>query len=362
VGGRRTISRRCPRGVGFKSARKPAVNRLTSVKRKTALKGTLFGLFAIAVATSARQAPAQDSQQPNSTFKVNVKLVSVFATVTDANGAPVVDLKKDDFTVAEDGIPQKIAVFDQQSDVTLSIVLAVDASGSVRKDIKLELDSAKRFIAATLHAKDTASIYQFSEVVQELVHFTSDVKRLDRGIDNIRVGAATALYDAIYLGSNALADREGRKVLVLITDGGDTMSAVKYPDAVRAAQQADALVYSIIIVPIASNAGRNTGGEHALIQLSHDTGGKHYFANTAKSLDEAFQQISRDLRTQYLLGYYPSQRLADSDFRRISVIINRPEDAGKEHPAASGDDDPIEGPSGRYRVRHRSGYYTSKSK
>lgn len=303
---------------------------------------------------------SQTSQQPNSTFKVNVKLVSVFATVTDANGAPITDLKKEEFSIAEDGVPQKIAVFDQQSEMPLSIVLAIDASGSVRKDIKLELDSAKKFIAATLHNKDTVALYQFTEVVQELVRFTSDQKRIDRGIQSVHVGAATALYDAIYLGSNALADREGRKVMVLITDGGDTMSTVKYPEALRAAQEADALVYSIIIVPIASNAGRNTGGEHALIQLSHDTGGKHYYANSPQSIDQAFQQISRELRTQYLLGYYPSQRLADSDFRRISVAVNRGDQGKQAKPA--GDDDPIEGPDTGYRVRHRSGYYTSKSK
>jgi len=298
-----------------------------------------------------------DRQQPDSTFKVNVKLVNVFATVTDQNGAPVVDLKKDDFALAEDGVPQKIAVFDQQSDAPLSIVLAIDASGSVRQDMKLELQSARKFVADTLHAKDTLALYQFSETVQELVRFTSDMKRIDRGISSVRVGAATALYDAVYLASNALAKREGRKVLVLITDGGDTMSAVKYPEAVRSAQEADTLVYSIIIVPIASNAGRNTGGEHALIQLSHDTGGKYYFANSPKTLDEAFQQISRELRTQYLLGYYPSQRLADSDFRKITVSVKgMPEEPG---PSPDGSE-PVATNPAAYHVRHRSGYYTSK--
>lgn len=314
-------------------------------------------IFLCLVAATSAAGQSQDTQQPDSTFKVNVKLVSVFATVTDENGAPIVNLKKDDFALMEDGVAQKIAVFDQQSDAPLSIVLAIDASGSVRQDMKLELQSARKFVAATLHGKDVLSLYQFTETVQELVRFTSDMKRIDRGITNVHVGAATALYDAVYLGSNALAKREGRKVLVLITDGGDTMSAVKYPEAVRAAQEADTLVYSIIIVPIASNAGRNTGGEHALIQLSHDTGGKHYFANSPKTLDEAFQQISRELRTQYLLGYYPSQRLADSDFRRITVSVKgTPAEAG---PSADGAEPISTNPAG-YHIRHRSGYYTSK--
>ena len=111
-------------------------------------------------------------------------------------------------------------------------------------------------------------------MVQETTHgYVSDLKRIDDGIDHIRVGAATALYDAVYLASRSLDHRKGRKVMVLITDGGDTISKVDYKEAVRAAEEAEAIVYSIIIVPIESSAGRETGGEHALIQLSEDTGG-----------------------------------------------------------------------------------------
>lgn len=309
-----------------------------------------------------RKKPTPD-QTP--TFKVDVKLVSVFATVTDPNGAPIVDLNKSDFVISEDGIPQKIAVFEQQSEVPLSIVLALDASGSVRKDIKLELESARRFVSSTLRKNDGLSLYQFSEIVSELVPFTSDFQRIARGIRAVHVGAATALYDAIYLGGEALADRQGRKVMVIITDGGDTMSRTSYAEAVRAAQQAEAIVYSIIIVPIEASAGRNTGGEHALIQLSKDTGGKHYYADSAASLDAAFQQISRELRTQYLLGYYPTQRLADSDFRRIDIRITKgmPAEtapAPQALPATDDGDSPEPAPVSKYRVRHRSGYYTSK--
>jgi Ca-activated chloride channel family protein len=303
-----------------------------------------------------REKPAPD-QTP--TFKVDVKLVNVFATVTDPHGAPIVDLNKEDFAISEDGFPQKIAVFEQQSEVPLSIVLALDASGSIRKDIKLELDSARRFVSSTLHKNDGLSLYQFSETVSELVPFTSDFQRIARGIRAVHVGAATALYDAIYLGGEALADRRGRKVMVIITDGGDTMSRTSYAEAVRAAQQAEAIVYSVIIVPIAASAGRNTGGEHALIQLSRDTGGKHYYADSAAALDAAFQQISRELRTQYLLGYYPTQRLADSDFRKIEIKITRGQPLAPA-PTAQDDDGDSTAPAPPYKVRHRSGYYTSK--
>ncbi len=110
--------------------------------------------------------------------------------------------------------------------------------------------------------------------------YTSDLKRIDEGIDHIRLGAATALFDAVYLASRSLDRRQGRKVLVLITDGGDTISRIDYKGAVRAAEEAEALVYSIIVVPIENSAGREIGGEHALIQLSEDTGGKYYYATS----------------------------------------------------------------------------------
>ncbi len=114
-------------------------------------------------------------------------------------------------------------------------------------------------------------------------------------------------------------------MIVLITDGGDTISKVDYKEAVRAAQEAEAIVYSIIVVPIENSAGRDTGGEHALIQLSDDTGGKYYYATSMTQLDEAFRKISDELRTQYLLAYYPFHRTSFSDFRRIQVnVLGRP--------------------------------------
>src|SRR5262249_3196690 len=158
--------------------------------------------------------------------------------------------------------------------------------------------------------------------VDEVTPFTSDLKTIDHGIEHVHPGAATALYDALYLASQALEPRKGRKVMVVITDGGDTVSKVDYKEAVRQAQIAEATVYSVIVVPIEASAGRDLGGEHALIQLSEDTGGKYFYATSVPQLDEAFQKISDELRTQYLLAYYPVQRLADSDFRRIQVKVS----------------------------------------
>lgn len=253
-------------------------------------------------------------------------------------------LTKENFVLKEDDREQKISVFDRQSAVPLSIALAVDTSLSTRRDLPLEQASAKHFVHMILRPVDALSVYAFSEVVHEATPgYISDLKRIDEGIDHLRVGAATALYDAIYLASRALDHRKGRKVLVLITDGGDTISKVDYKEAVRAAEEAEALVYSIIIVPIESSAGRETGGEHALIQLSEDTGGKYYYATSTAQLDEAFRKISDELRTQYLLAYYPSQHTSFSEFRRIEVKV-----AGVPQSTA-------------YHVRHRAGYYSVKS-
>lgn len=275
---------------------------------------------------------------------MDVNLVNVFVTVTDERGSPVGGLTRDNFILKEDDQEQTIKVFNKESALPLSIALAIDTSLSTRHDLPLEQQSAKRFAHEILRPVDALSVYAFSEYVKEATRgYTADLKRIDESIDHIRVGAATALYDAIYLASRALDPRKGRKVLVLITDGGDTVSKVDYKEAVRAAEEAEALVYSIIVVPIESSAGREIGGEHALIQLSEDTGGKYYYATSIAQLDDAFRKISDELRTQYLLAYYPSQHASFSEFRRIAVkITGVPESAG-------------------YRVRHRAGYYTVKS-
>ena len=282
-------------------------------------------------------------EEPATTFKVNVRLVNVFTTVTDANGAPVTHLKREDFRVFEDGREQTIAVFDRESGLPLSIVLAVDASLSTRKDLALELEAAKRFAHTILRPVDALALYQFSKYVTEVTPFTASLRQIDRAIRQVRARSSTALYDAIYLGSKALIPRQGRKVLVLISDGGDTASQVTYQDAVRAAQTAESIVYSIIMVPIEASAGRDIGGEHALIQLSRDTGGKHYYASKLSGLEEAFRQISEELRTQYLIGYYPSARTGN-DFRQIRLEVKAPENE----------------PAGELRVRYRTGYYISK--
>lgn len=290
-----------------------------------------------------RPLPVQQQEQLP-TFRSEVKLVNVYVTVVDKAGAPVGGLTQDDFQILEDDVPQKISVFGRESELPLSIVVALDTSLSTRKDIAVEVEAAREFVRSILRRQDGLALYQFSHEVDELVPFTSDLERIDRALKRVRTGTATALYDAVYLASKALLRRQGRKVLVVITDGGDTISSVDYQEALRAAQIADTIVYSIIDVPIAASAGRNTGGEHALIQFANDTGGKYYYANSSEDLKTAFQKVSEELRTQYLLGYYPVKRATGSDYRRIEVRLKP--DAGPRFAGLT--------------PRHRAGYYTSK--
>src|SRR5208283_2419980 len=189
------------------------------------MKHILHLVFFLSIISAAAQLMAEE---PETTLKVDVKLVNVFVTVTDVRGAPVTNLTKDNFVLKEDGKEQKIAIFSKESALPLSIVLAVDTSLSTRKDLPLELVSARKFAHAMVRPQDGLAVFKFSEEVSQMVPFTSDLKKIDAGIERVHNGAATALYDAIFLGAQALSRRQGRKVMVVITDGGDTVSQVDY--------------------------------------------------------------------------------------------------------------------------------------
>ena len=269
------------------------------------------------VRRNAAPAPAQSAP----TISVNVKLVNVFASVADGNGAPYAGLQKEDFRIYEDGIEQTLSIFEHESELPLSIALDLDTSLSTRKDLALETASARKFAHIILRPVDSISLYEFSTFVSQALPYTSDERRLDVALNHLRTGAATAVYDAICLQFHLAAAAPGTQgYRPYLSDGGDTASKVDYPEALRAAQIAEAIIYPIIMVPIEADAGRDTGGEHALIQLSRDTGGKFFYATSLAQLDDAFRQINDELRTQYLLAYYPIKR-AGSEFRRITVDL-----------------------------------------
>jgi len=288
-------------------------------------------LMAIAVCLSAHLA-AQGV-----TLRMDVKLVNLFVNVTDQNGAIVGGLTRDDFAIFEDGRPQKIAVFERQSELPLNITLAIDTSDSVYKDRAQERDAGKRFAHALLRPQDQMSLIQFATYVTELTPFTNRLSHIDSGLEHLRGGDATALYDAIYLASQRLGQKEGRKVLVLVSDGGDTVKSTTYAQALEQALRNDVMIYSIIDVPIEASAGRDTGGEHAMITLSEQTGGKSFYVEEG-GLDKAFERVSDDLRTQYVLGYYPQNQVPGLDFHHVQVTIPR------AAPQA-------------FNIRYRTGYY-----
>ncbi len=282
-------------------------------------------------------AAAQTSAPP---IRVDVRLVNVYVNVADENGSPVGGLDLDNFTLTEDGHPQKISVFERQTQMPLAISLAIDTSGSVRKDMAAEEHAAHEFAHALLRPIDQMQVVEFNSHVREVVPFTNNIKRIDSGLDHLGHGSATAVYRAVSFASQKLAMQGGRKVLVLVSDGGNTVHGVNYDEALEQAVRAEAMVYSLIDVPIQADAGRDEGGEHAMIALSQETGGKYYYVD-GEHLEQAFEKVSEDLRTQYLLGYYPARRVADSDFRAISVTL-------KNLPA-----------NAHYSVHSRTGYYAT---
>lgn len=280
--------------------------------------------------------------QDDKPLRLDVKLVNLFVNVTDKTGAIVGGLTQDDFKITEDGRLQKIAVFERQSEMPLNLALAIDTSSSTYKDRGIEQEAAKKFVHALIRSQDRMSVLQFNTYVTEMTGFTNNVAQIDHGLDHMRGGGGTALYDAIYLGSKSLSKKEGRKVLVLVSDGGDTVKGTSYSDALEQALRDEVMIYSIIDVPIEASAGRDIGGEHALITLAQDTGGKHFYAYEG-GLDKAFARVSDDLRTQYLIGYYPRKQEPGRDFHKIEVTI----------PRAAAD---------AFNIRHKTGYYADSLK
>lgn len=277
-------------------------------------------------------APIERRNQETTTIHVETRLVTVAVNVSDEHGAPVPGLKADDFEIFQDGKPQKIAVFERESTTPLQMVLSIDASESVFNDEHLEKDAAKSFVRSILRPQDAMDLMDFADDVDELVSFTNEPKRIESGLGGIKHGDATALYDAIYLAGQRLSEAPqkpgARRVIVLITDGEDTTHHGSYDAALEQVQRAGAMVYALIIVPVAADAGRNTGGEHALIQMANDTGGKYYYVESKRDLAPAFQHLSDDLRTQYSLAYYAPHNGPDrTGLRHIRVQLKGPAQA-----------------------------------
>ena len=275
-------------------------------------------LFLLAAVTAL----ASQAQEP--TFRVDVQLVRLLTTVKDQTGAPVSGLSKKDFALYDNGAKQEITLFERHTSQPLSVGVLIDISGSTAKELKYETESVQRFLKALFkegNPDDRASLYSFNWEVARVVDYSRRLDNFDRRLKTLKAEAGTSMYDAIFLASEDIQEREGRHVLIVVTDGGDTISSKNYHQAMEAAHRADAVLYPILVVPITNDAGRNVGGENALTTMSQTTGGK-MFVPTVRDLDSVFEEILRDLRTQYLIGYYPKNvPLTKNRFHKLELKV-----------------------------------------
>ena len=283
---------------------------------------------ACSVLITAAPLPAQKDDDP--VFRVDVNLVHILATVRGPNGEPIGDLTKDDFSVIDGGKEREIVVFERHTDRPLSVALMVDNSLSTGKERRFEKDAAKRFaddlFETDQSGTDRLAVFRFSVFVELIAHFTKSIKPIAKALGSIAPDSGTSMYDAILLASDQLARRSGRRVMVIITDGGDTTSNTSFQKALERAQQVDAVIYGMIVVPIRADAGRNVGGENALKVLSARTGGETFIQYGDVEMHDAFARILRNLRTQYLIGYYPPERTeATERFRPVDLKVRQPD-------------------------------------
>ena len=295
-----------------------------------------------------------DLAQDRTKIKVKVDLVNVLVSVLDEHNRPAPDLPAEAFQLLDEDNPQKIAVFEKETQLPLDLALMFDASLSVQLGMPAQREAANRFVQQVLRRGDRLAVYAVDENVTQVAAFTDDVPHLQDALKRIPQGAGTSIYDAVYLGSRALARQgsERRRVIILITDGGETTSRADFDSARQEAVRAGALLYTILVRAMKNESGRNTAGEHALETLTDTTGGAVFYPDSPAQLDSIFTQINRELRTQYRLGYYPAPKGPPDTYRRIAVTV-APETRAPAAPSGEN-----QAASHTYSVRHRKTYYT----
>jgi Ca-activated chloride channel family protein len=290
----------------------------------------IFVFWSTMLATAMLFAPTQPPRTQEPIFRADVRLVRVLATIRNPQGQLVGTLNRGDFSVFDNGLRQEVAIFERQTALPLSVTLLVDTSLSTAKDLRYETDSVSRFLKAVYaegDPRDAVSLYSFNYDVTLLASFTRRRERLDEAMKLLLPHSGTSLYDAIYLACQNLETRDGRRVLILVTDGGDTTSVKKFRDAEEAAQRADAVLYAILVMPITNEAGRNVGGENALKTLAWGTAGRVFTPSAmGPGVDAAFIDILTELRTQYFLGYYPRAVPSIANgYHRLEVKVRNPD-------------------------------------
>jgi VWFA-related protein len=313
----------------------------------------LLLLFTVVTAVAMARARRQSDQD---TLKVNVELVNVQFTVTDRHGKFVPGLQKEDFLVEEDGRRQEIRNFARENELPLTIALLIDTSPSVRPVFEEEKTTAANFLERILRPKDLALVMGFDREVTLVQDFSENPRPLIRAVEDLDIGGGTSVYDAVYLAcKEKLADEAGRKAIILITDGEDTTSRVKFNESLVAAHRSDAVIYGIfnaagsIFSGFGPYGGRRGGGGGAiggggdigvLKKYSEETGGTTFALSRDNNFQKIFDQISEELRSQYSLGYVSTNTAKDGKYRQVKIIAR-----------GSG-----------YTVKARKGYYAGKNR
>ena len=290
--------------------------------------------------------PPQDQPPPQSsqTLKVQTNLVNVFVTVRDKHNGIISDLGKDDFKVLEDGQEQKVAYFAKEADMPITLGILIDTSGSMQNILDAEQDTASRFVHQIMRKKDEAMIISFDFDINLLADFTEDPSVLERAIRRTQINAVssggvvtpstvptgsnggTDLYDAVYLACHdQFGSEAGRKAIILLTDAEDTGSKLTLQQAIEAAQRSDAVIHVLRLSdePFYMSLGMGYSGAAVARKMAEDTGGREVEVRGQKSLEKAFDEISEELRSQYVIGYYPTNDKHDGTFRKIKVDVNR---------------------------------------
>ncbi|HTV65923.1 MAG TPA: VWA domain-containing protein [Bryocella sp.] len=304
---------------------------------------------------SSQEQQAPSDQEPLQTFKAQVNVVNLFFNVKDKHGLLIPNLTKADFEVVEDGKPQTIKYFSAESNQPLTLGIMIDTSASQTRVLDIEQSSCAEFLKQVLHDKDLAFVINFDVDVDLDQDFTNNIRDLTRALNKMEINAGmgggppglgggpvpttprgTLLYDAIYLGADEkLKNEVGRKAMIIFTDGEDQGSRLRIQDAIEAAQKADTICYVILIADRGFYGGFGYSGDAEMQKLAQATGGRVIeVGNKQDKLRQAFDQIQNELRSQYNIGYTPTNDKLDGSYRKIQIH-------------AKGD----------YKVQARQGYY-----
>ena len=276
----------------------------------------------LAAQETVRTSRPATTQVPTDKIKVRVDLVNVLMTVTNKKNRLEIDLAKDDFQVFEDDKPQTIRYFSRETNLPLRIGVLVDTSSSIRDRLRFEQEAAIDFLKTTLRpGKDSAFVVAFDVRTQVVQDYTDDLEKLSEAIRSLLAGGVTTLYDAIYFSCREKMlifpppEPYLRRVLIIISDGQDNQSEHTREEALAMAQRAEVTIYAISTNP----TGLPVYGDKVLRRLAEQTGGRAFFPFKASETAANFQEIARELRSQYSLAYISANRAHDGTFRTIAI-------------------------------------------